>query len=56
MKKNSDQEIRQAFFDLAHEMEQECDEWWNEPDNPELTARILAAAKELEEKKSSRKR
>lgn len=39
------EDIRQAFFDLAHEMEKECGDWQSLPDNPELTERILTAAK-----------
>lgn len=46
------EEIRQAFFSLADEMEKECGDWQNTPDNPELTARILAAAAATEEKES----
>lgn len=49
MLKNSDQEVQNAWLDLADEMEKECGDWWNAPDNPELTARIIAAA-EIKEK------
>lgn len=43
-----DQEILQAFFDLADEMERECGNWQSAPDNPELTSRIMAAAIAME--------
>lgn len=39
-----DQEIRQAFFSLADEMENECGDWQSAPDNPDLCDRILVAA------------
>lgn len=42
---------QKAWFDLADEMEQNCGDWQNAPDNPELTERILAAAIILEEEK-----
>jgi len=45
------EEIRQAFFDMADEMEKNLGDWQRLPDNPELRDRILAAVTELEEKK-----
>lgn len=48
--KLSKEEIRQAFFSLADEMENECGYWQNTPDNPDLIARIMAAAMMREKK------
>lgn len=42
-----------VFRELAEEMEAACGDWWNLPDNPDLTQRILNAAKEYEKKKKN---
>ena len=44
--KLKNEEIRQAFKEIAEEMEKACGDWENEPDNPKLTERIIAAVKE----------
>lgn len=45
------EEIKQAFFSLADEMEQECSDWQNLPDNPDLIASIMATAMMQEKKR-----
>ena len=44
--KLTEEEIRQGFEDLAAEMLARCEGWENEPVNPELGERIIAAIKE----------
>ena len=46
MKEISDQEIQQAFYDLAAKLEAELGDWESEPDNPELKERILKSVQE----------
>ena len=40
------EDLKKAFFELADEMERECGDWENTPDNPELKERIIKAARE----------
>ena len=47
----NDKEKQQVWLDLADELEKECGDWQSLPPDPELTARILAAAMELEKEK-----
>ena len=42
--------IQQAFIDLAEKLEQECENWQQEPVPPELHDRILEKIAELDEK------
>lgn len=45
------EEIRQAFMDMAEEMEKNLGDWQALPDDPELTKRIMNAAIALEKEK-----
>lgn len=51
MSELTSEEIRQAFFDMAEEMEKNLGDWQALPDNPELTERIMAAILEKEKGK-----
>ena len=42
--------FQRVFAELADELECECVDWQNSSDNPELTERIMKAARELYEK------
>ena len=47
-------DIKQAFYDLADELEKECGDWASQPDDPALKERILAAVMEMEKEKTTR--
>lgn len=48
--KFTEEDIRQAFFDIAEEMEKECGDWQNQPETEldrALKERIINAAKTM---------